>query len=293
MFTPTFQDWPRPNRLLLYALLTTFVLALLVLYLYVMPKWRQYQNYQQTIAEKEAQLAATPWPQEMKLLKLQYENVRERLDGIPGTDQIGLATLTEGILRQATSTFEERILAQFDSPQHFITSVSRIDYQGAYDRFAQELAEQELTLDAAYFGLNEDGQEPVWQMILKLWTAQQICQMAQKNHLSIVGEDGIAALTALPPISYALDEAESMPPYLLEFPARVKLMGRLDDFLCFAQSLSDSVCFLPIRQLEVHTLPPQPPIPGQVNRVDTAVFTIVCSSFLQPRSFESASVRND
>lgn len=289
MFTPTFQDWPRPNRLLLYAVLTMFVLALLVLYLYAMPKWRQFQSYQQSIEAKEAQLAATPWPHEVDLLRRQYKNVREKLDGIPGTDQTGLVAITDGILRQATSTFEERILGQFDSPLHFINSVSRIDYKDAYDRFAQELAEHQVTLDAVHFGLNEDGQEPVWQMILKLWTAQQLCRLAHEHHLTIHSEDGIADLTALPPISYAVDEADAPPPYLLEFPVRLKLEGKLDDFLRFAQSLSSAICFLPIKQLEIHTLPPQPPVLGQVNQVDTAVFTIVCSSFLQPRSFELAS----
>ena len=45
MFTPTFNDWPRRNRLLLYALLAMFAIALMVLYLYVLPKWRQFQDY--------------------------------------------------------------------------------------------------------------------------------------------------------------------------------------------------------------------------------------------------------
>lgn len=283
MFSPTFQDWPRPNRVLFYALLIMFAVALLVLYLYVMPKWHQYQNYQQAIQEKEERLAATPWPQDVRLLQQQYDEVRKKLEGNPETAEVGLVILTDDLLRQATSTFEERILSQFDSPQHFITAVSRIDYKDAYDHFAQELEEQQVILDPTNLGLGEDTQEPVWQMTLKLWTAQQICLIARKHHLTILSEDGIAAIAALPPISYAVDESDATTPYLLEFPVRVKLTGKLEDFLLFTQSLSSSVCFLPLKQLEIQTLPPDPPLPGQVNTVDTAIFNIVCSSFLQPR----------
>ena len=177
MFSPTFQDWPRLNRLMLFALLAVLGTALLVLYLYVMPKWRQHQDYQQAIREKENRLAATPWPQDTELLRHQYRLIREKLDGVPGTDQIGLAKLSEDIIQQATSTFSERILSQFDSARHFINGVSRLDYKDSYDRFAQELAEQQLTIESTRFGLNEDGQDPVWQMILKLWTAQTLCQL--------------------------------------------------------------------------------------------------------------------
>ena len=283
MFSPTFQDWPRLNRLMLFALLAVLGTALLVLYLYVMPKWRQHQDYQQAIREKENRLAATPWPQDTELLRHQYRLIREKLDGVPGTDQIGLAKLSEDIIQQATSTFSERILSQFDSARHFINGVSRLDYKDSYDRFAQELAEQQLTIESTRFGLNEDGQDPVWQMILKLWTAQTLCQLARENHLSILAdEDGNAAITALPPISYALTEKDAPPPYLLEFPVQLRLAGHLEDFLRFAQQLSTPVRFLPLKQLEISTTPPDPPIPGQTNRVDTAVFTIVCSSFFQP-----------
>lgn len=283
MFSPTFNDWPRRNRILLYALLAMFACALLVLYLYVMPKWRHHQRFQQNIREKEHQLAATAWPQDIELLRHQYSLIREKLDGVPGTDQLGLSQLSEDILQQATVTFRERILAQFDSPLHFINAVSRIDYKDAYDRFTQELADQELTLDATKFGVNEDGQEPVWQMTLKLWTAQLLCQLAWENHLALLpSETGAASLGALSPIAYALTENDTPPPYLIEFPVRLRLMGHLKDFLRFAQQLSTPIRFLPLKQLEIRTVPPNPPALGQTNCIDTAIFTIVCSSFFQP-----------
>ncbi|MBQ4479181.1 MAG: hypothetical protein II943_00915 [Victivallales bacterium] len=293
MFSPTFQDWPRPNRLLFYVLLLMFAAALLVLYLYVMPKWHQYQKYQHAIQEKEERLAGTPWPQDVELLRQQYAEVRKKLDGDPETAEIGLVLLTDDILHQATSTFEERILSQFDSPQHFINAVSRIDYKDAYDHFAQELEEQKVTLDPTNLGLGEDTADPVWQMTLKLWTAQQICHIAREHHLAILSEDGIAAINALPPIAYTVEDTDTATPYLLEFPVRVKLKGRLEDFLLFAQSLSTSICFLPLKQLEIQTLPPDPPLPGKVNTVDTAIFNMVCSSFLQPRSSEFDMPIND
>ena len=294
MFSPTFHDWPRLNRLMLFALLAVFITALLVLYLYVMPKWRQHQAYQKAIQEKESRLAATPWPQETDLLGRHYKLIREKLDGVPGTDQLGLVKLSEDIIQQATNTFSERILKQFDSTKHFINGVSRIDYKDAYDRFAQELTEQQLTLESTRFGLNEDGQEPVWQMILKLWTAQMLYQLARENHLTVLAdEEGVAAISALPPIAYAVAENDPPPPYLLEFPIRLRLAGHLDDFLRFAQQLSAPVRFLPLKQLEISTTPPNPPVAGQTNRVDTATFNIVCSSFFQPTPPTSDVLENE
>lgn len=287
MFTPTFNDWPRRNRLLLYALLAMFAIALMVLYLYVLPKWRQFQDYQRAIGEKESRLAATPWPQDLAMLQHQHAMMREKLEGTEDPDQPGLVRLSNDVLLQATATFQERILSQFDSPMHFINGVSRLDYKDACDRFAQELAEQQLTFDATRFGLNEDGQEPVWQMTLKLWTAQLLCQLAREHHLALQAEEDIPALSALPPIAYTASENDPPPPYLLEFPIRLQLAGRLDDFLRFTQQLSTPIRFLPLKQLEITTLPPNPPIPGQTNRVDSCSFNIVCSSFFQPASRET------
>ena len=283
MFEPTFKDLPETNRLLIYILGALVVATLLVLYLYVMPKWQQHQNFQASLQEKEARLAATPWPQDGELLLHHYELVREKLEGISGTDQLGLERLSDDILLQATITFQEKLLSQFDSPAHFISAVSRIDYKDVYDRFAQEIAEQGKSLNPTLLGLNEDGQEPVWQMILKLWTAQMLCELAKQNHLNLQSRDGVAQITCLPPVAYAVAEEDvQQPPYLLEFPVRLTLQGSLQDFLRFAQELSTPIRFLPLKQLEISTLPPNPPIAGQPNRVDQATFTIVCSSFLMP-----------
>ncbi|MBP5301266.1 MAG: hypothetical protein J6Y80_07645 [Victivallales bacterium] len=293
MFAPTFKDLPAVNRLLIYAVMAMLAATLLVLYLYVMPKWHQFQSYQKSLREKEQRLATTPWPQDGELLRHQFEIIREKLDGSEEDGQVGLAQLSEDILQQAAITFQEPILSQFSSPAHFIATVSRIDYKDVYDRFAQELAEEEKSLDPSYFGLQEDGQEPVWQMILKLWTAQLLCKLARQNHLALQEQDGIADVTALPPIAYAVTEEDAQPPYLLEFPVRLRLKGTLQDFLKFTQELSTPIRFLPLKQLEISTLPPDPPLPGQVNRVDQATFVIVCSSFLQPNRSEHDAPSNE
>ena len=277
------SSWPNRNRRLFVVCGVAFVVLVIWNLFFISPLRRNYRDMRNTVRQKEEQLDAAGWPKDEQALIRQLDAASRTLNGDEEQSLQGLTQVTEDIIDLASATFRERIEMNFpDGIVAFMNGVTKIDYKLLYDNVAAEFAKQGVTLDASYFGLTDDSQEPIWRMMFKLWTAEELVGLAAKNHLSIVSDDkGIAQVRALTPICYALTEGEEAEPYLLEFPIRITVEGSSHDLLVFINDLQSDQRFLPVKQISVRTLPPPIPEDGGDVTISLLRSTLTCSAFFK------------
>ncbi len=282
MFHPI-SSWPQRNRRLFVACAVAVAVLVIWNLFFISPLRRNYRNMRNTVRQKEAQLDAAGWPKDEQALIRQLDMAMKTLNGDEEQALQGLTQVTEDIIDLASATFRERIeMSNPDGIVAFMDSVTKIDYKLLYDNVAAEFAKHGVTLDATYFGLADDSQEPIWRMIFKLWTAEELVTLAAKNHLTIVSdENGIAKVRALSPKCYALTDGEDADPYLLEFPVRITVEGASYDLLSFINDLQSEQRFMPVKQISVRTTPPAIPAAGGDVAVATLRSTLTCSSFFK------------
>lgn len=281
MFKPTFHDIPLAHRVCLIAMLAIIALPAVVFFGFVQPEQRSTRNtLRAEIEQMQKRLTSSSWPISRDLLDKRLDEAKCVLNGEPDTSA-GLVSAADAAIAQATGTFRENILEKFPDTLQFINGVTRIDFKDLADRAASYFTAQGIAAPPEILGLNEDNQGPVYQMMFKLWTARRLVRLALECNLKISENENTAEISALPPIAYTTGDQPNTPAYLLEFPVRVVLIGKPEDFLQFVKRLQSEEQFLPLKQLSVNTMPPAPVKSGEENAVETARFTVVCSSFFQ------------
>ena len=292
MFTPEYTDWPVAHRRLLAIVIVTPVILVLLTWLLAAPQWRLYHNAPAECHTSERKIRRLEWPADDALLQTQLDNCTAMLQG--DGDSPGLRTLVEQALRRATGTFMPQILAAYpgssqeDSIQRFVNTASRIDYKFIANQIDQDLRQHDCHLPAAIMTVEENSTPaPTYQMLIHLWTLQKAISLALAQDLQIVcqAETGDAVVSLLPIQSYRLN-AKAPSPYLQEFPVRLTLRGSMAAFLKFTDTLQSDDCFLPLTQLSVISRPPSDVTLGTDSVVQLQEFTIVCTSFFEPRQIE-------
>ena len=279
----SFQDWPRPYRLLLNIIVVTLCIAGL-LAIGMVPGWNRYQEYVAVVKEKELQASYSRWPEDSTVLRKRLDSIRRQLDGEEDGDGgrlKGLRQIAAETIERAAMTFRPRILAGHVSATDFMCNVTRLDYKAIYNAVEAELAEDGLALSPVLLGLSEEeAATPVYQMIYKLWCVQRIGQLARASGLRISpSAEGEASFSSMPPLAYVVDESGEDRPYLLEFTTKVVLRGNLEEFRGFCASLCTDSDFLPLTSLQIATTPPVLTDAGGTAVVDVYDFTITCSAF--------------
>lgn len=277
------SQWPAATRRLLAFCGCMVALLLAGHFLFLAPMRQNYSSLRMRVEEKAKRLDKAGWPKREEALRRQLENAAALLNGDNSQGLPGLEQITEDTLELCTYTFRKRISAHFPGGiAAFMNGVSRIDYKLVYDHFASRLSAEGVELSANAFGLNDELNEPLWRMIFKLWTADELVRLALASHLRIAGdENGFARIHALEPLSYTLSSTPSAQPYLLEFPVQMTLQGTSANFLLFLDSLQSGTRFLSAKELSIHTSPPAVPETGGDVTLDHLDFTIVCSSFFR------------
>lgn len=288
--SPSFQDWPRQHRLLLYLTAATLLLSGLAYYFLLRPRFAILAEAREELHHTEKKLKDSPWPRDAERL----ERTLKSYEAAIGTRKNpGLLQLSENSLQECTSLFSERIADNYENDDNFLSKSSQIEYRDQFDRLVSNLRNRNVFLDGEVFGLNVSTSEPKkYQMMLKLWATELAVDQILKHNLAIVhlpGSDNrtnqmSAQLTALPVKSYILETGDSAP-FLLEIPIRITVAGTMQDFLAFGQSLQTPQLFFPMTQMEITLLPPPPPDQGhQFILAQTIHATIVCSAFYRPSS---------
>lgn len=327
-----FHELPEQHRALLVVMFLLVVAGVLYGMFFLRPQWKAFSELVSEHASVDKKLSDSSWPKDSARLNSLLQSYQQKLVGmkksvkdgdaaVPSlfaadTRDLGLQDKAELVMKHATSMFDQNIINAYGDATNFVTKASQTEYKDLYDRTDSMLQGMRVVLEPSIFGMDESTAEPEkYQMILKLWTVQEVVRRARDNNLRVANDPSLtraglgrpSKISVLPMISYSLDPQDKEP-YLLEFPVRLQVEGTMDNFIKFVQSLQTEECFLPMKQMELLAEQPQPALQilvdpdGTVNRVFktprgevkrptgengllelrniTAV--VVCSSFFRP-----------
>lgn len=286
MFSPEYKDWPVAHRRLLTAALLSPLLLALLAWLYILPKWHQYETILEEYRESQSRSKPLTWPRDAALLDKHLQECQLMLDGT--NEAPGLKSLAGNSITHATSSFNSLIEASYPASERamsmslFAANASRIDYKYLANKIDLELQEVKRRLPSQMHSVDDKQEPSIYQRILHLWTLQAAMRIAIRHNLTLLanGDEMEAAVELLPVQSYVIEAADKEP-YLLEFPVKLAMRGKMDDFLGFVSELQTDILFLPLKQLAIENRPPSEPEGGGDVVIEEQVFTVVCTSFFQ------------
>ncbi|MFA4945807.1 MAG: GspMb/PilO family protein [Lentisphaeria bacterium] len=244
-----------------------------------------------TVHELQNRLAESGYPLDSeRLAKLAEEN-RRRAEA--------LSRQSDEILRQATALFDRRIKTIFETNAKFRSEVSRLDFQDEFTRTEEAFRGRGIHLAEGVSNLSMNSAAPNYQLVLQVWTLKELVDLAAGSGLTIArdplvrvavpGEGGdrpAAKLSVRPMRAYTIHKGGRQP-YLLEFPVRLTVWGRLENLCRFLESLQAGGRFLPVSRLEIQVQA------QSVERGGSPVMeaTFECSSFYRLDEGEAEAAR--
>jgi len=301
--------WPSQHRNLA-AIVGVVLVAFVVAYvLLIRPKQQEVARTRTEMETLQTKLVQKGWPLDSSRLdKLKEEKSKEL---------VRFVKLSDEVLQDATRMFDPKITSLFENADNFRNNVSRLDYKEEFIQAEQHFRDQGVIFGEEVLKLSENSDSPyTYQLVLQLWTLRGLTDLALKYGLKPAvdprvrteGEAGagsapIAKLTVLPMRAY-VSQPNEKEPYLLEFPVRMVLVGRLENLCNFLRALHGPYSlvvppgakpadlpehnFFPVSRLEVHKAMPswgQPP-------ADQIEADIQCSSFYRLRASVPKAVEN-
>jgi hypothetical protein len=262
--------WPR-QHLILFGLTVAGLAVLMAIHLVLVrplaSKVRADRNY---IAATRNTLNKGGWPLDPERLGSLLEMKRLELEGTgkggkTARDVTGMRNKSRLLLREATSTFKDRIQRYFEHTSDFVRDISRLDFQDEYNNLDQKLSGRNIFLAADVLRLGEKTTSPhTYQLVLQVWTVDRLAELAlnaglqfqQVENVVVEDERGAgrrpARIQVQPVRAYASPTGE---PYLFEFPVRLGLTGTPDQVFQFLTSLHGENTFLPVARMEITALP--------------------------------------
>lgn len=271
------------HRLLLGLTVIALVAAGVCYYLLIYPLQSANAGAESEVAKLKQDLRVYGYPlypQILTTLKVQFEHDKrdhyERL---------------MKVYEQCTPVFRER-LADFSSIAGFTHSTSTLDYQEEYTALKSRLEQKGINIDSETLGLslNQISNQP-YQLVAHLWVIEGLAKLAYQHRLDLRAQDAVtredagtgqkrtfvpARITAVPVTTYGAGSGE---PFLEEYPVRLVLRGRVDDFAQFLQHLSGKGNFYVLRRCLVQK--------SGLSTIKSGTFdfqeieaTVTCSAFL-------------
>ena len=298
------RDWPAKHRNLgvLFILLGIGCFAV---FLFVLrPKAQAVENARSEFTEIQGRLRKSGWPLDAERLEKLLDGVQRRLEGpkdTPGpgdvTAAIGIKNKADIVLRDATSMFKPKIEKFFGSTADFMKEASRLDYREEYNQLERRLAGEGIVLAEEVLNLGEGSSSPsTYQLLLQLYTLEAVLDLALESDLRPAKDPNVtvatetnqrgvqaAKLTVLPMRPYFL-RPEDKEPYVLEFPVRMTLRGKLEGVCRFLSRLHANGAFFPVTHFEMKTENPalaRPDSEGNVT-IDRVEIEVECSAFFRP-----------
>ena len=288
MFKPSYKDWPKGYRKLLHYTIILLVVSLAALWLGLYPSWRSLENLREKNEEKRAKLEKSGVQLNPDMLKKHIEECNDILNGTQ--DASGLVKTADETLNKATATFRNEIHNSYPSDEphglspedQFVYNSTRIDYKDLSDRIKSEFKERNIIISEKRF--EADTAEPVFHLMLKLWTIRILLRNALASSLSVdADENGEAKISAIRTLAYSIGN-DNAKPYLLEFPVTIHLTGTMENFLKFVDSLHEHDLYLPIKNIRVNSEPPKELPPGAKLDISQLHFRVTCSAFFPASS---------
>ena len=195
--------------------------------------------------------------------------------------------------------FKERIEI-YDTVDSFRRSITRFDFQEAYARISDELADEQVYLKGEVLGLSEDSSAKYdYHLLTHIWAVRDLALLVRRHQLEVgdanlikpikldneenpIEEDQRrwqwethhppANITVLPVKRFAAQKDAE--PFLEEFPVKITVRGKLRDYCNMLADLTEGRTFLPVDTSEVRKTGLDNP------RSDTVEGTLVVSAFL-------------
>ena len=320
-----FKDWPSQHRNLLLIVLFIVIACAAATYIRLYPLWVEYTELRDEKESIEAKLLKSEWPKEPGRLNGYLQNFTKRLEGTEKNKRSkaktndkandkdkdkdngdvadnenekdkGLVAETAEVIKNATSMFNKRIDNEYESTAVVIQKASQTDYKDQFNTLDNYLEGKGINIDNTVFGMSETTTEPLkYQMLLKLWTVKEIVDCAIDAKMIVINRPSpsgqgkrVGMITVKPMQSYYIN-ANDAEPYLLEFPVYIELIGTLENFSKFTDSLFSEGRFLAMSQIELTANPPSlrnPPKPNKDGDIYSKIITarITCSSFFLPQT---------
>ena len=295
MFKPNYKDLPNRHKKLLHLTAAALFVMLVIMWFVIYPRLKWRTAFQEEISAERTRLRKSGVPLDAQMLNA---HIRECIDSLEDTNgSKGLVSISNETIERATRTFDDDIREAYpptdssSSMELFYNNSTRIDYKDLFDRISSEFKEYDISISQKTFEPDEDNSEPVFQLMLKLWTTRYLVRAAVKNNLTIhKDEDGLAQIHAMRTTAYTLSANEK--PYLLEFPIVMRFNGTMDNFLSFMKAIQNDNLFLPMKTISVNSKPPADFPPGESRNITELSFRITCSSFFKTQQEKVVKTAN-
>lgn len=290
--------WPKEHRILAVLTSVALVAFAAVYVILIRPRQREVAQAQAQFDELHQRLRQSGWPLDSSRLASLSEAAAKQ--------QQQIVRRSDDLLAQVTSMFDPRINAIFGDADTFRNSVSRLDYKEDFIQTEQHFAGRDVVFAEDVLRLSENSDSPyTYQLMLQLWTLTAVTDLALRHDLHPVKDRGVrvepdpagggsyvnaSRLTVLPMRAYVAT-VDDKQPYLLEFPVRLVLRGKLEDLCRFltdlhgnyslavpeGQTAAPTANFFPVSRLEIRKVVPY--AAGQ----DTVEADVECSAFYRLR----------
>ena len=259
---------------------------ILAWYFLLLPRQEEVRAMRDEQLDLQKKLGDSGWPLES-----------ERIKGMLAERSKNAETFSrkaDDVFRQATSMFDKSIQERYESFQHFRADVSRLDYQEDFIQIEGQLRSRGIVFGDT-LNLKENSDSPyTYQLLLQLWTLRECVTLAWDNGLNIArdmqppvgaGSAGefraplASRLSVLPVRAYYLTKTDK-DPYMLEFPVRLTVTGRIEQLFSYLAALQAGGRFLPVSKIELLKQPPRRDAAagGMTDRIEV---TLECSSFIR------------
>ncbi|MBQ7651497.1 MAG: hypothetical protein IJS15_11095 [Victivallales bacterium] len=284
MFKTNYKDLPNRHKKLLHFTAAALFVMLILMWFVIYPRLKWRASFQEEILIERAKLKKSGVPLDARMLN---DHIRECIDSLEDTGKSkGLVSISNDIIERATRTFDDDIRETYpktessSSMELFYNNSTRIDYKDLYDRITSEFKEYDISISQKTLEPDEDNSEPVFQLMLKLWTMRYLVRAAVKNNLLMdKDEEGFSRINAMRTTAYTLSPNDM--PYLLEFPIVLRFSGTMENFLSFIKSLQNDNLFIPMKTILVNSRPPSDFPPGESRDITGLSFRVTCSSFFK------------
>ncbi|MFT5128186.1 MAG: hypothetical protein ACI8W8_001795 [Rhodothermales bacterium] len=282
---------PPTHKKTLTAGLGVFAICALIYFVAVHPMKLKADRMKAEIKERESELRIAGFP----LMPSKLQDINNSMLAL----KTGTHQNFDRVYDMSMAGFKERIEI-YDTVDSFRRSITRFDFQEAYARISDELADEQVYLNGEVLGLSAGSSAKYdYHLLTHLWVVRDLALLVRRHELE-VGDGNLikpvdiraeesaleedqrrwqwethhppANLSIMPVKRYATKDGAD--PFLEEFPVRIVVRGTLRNYCNMLADLTEGGTFLPVDTSEVRKVGLDNP------RSDSIEGTLVVSAFL-------------
>lgn len=283
------KDWLKIHQILFVLLIFLILAQCLCAFFILKAHKEELAEVEDDLATMHSRLRKVDMPLDADKLESFLNTLKKELEGKAGGDSKSLRRLGNDAFSRAGATFSEQIEKGYGSVADFIKNVSKLDYQSEYNRILTELKEKKVLLSPDVLTLKEEMPTPYnYQPLIQIWSVEKIVNACLESGIAICSvesggrkKSNVAQVSVLPMKAYFVS-ADSLRPYLLEFPVSISVEGSIEQCYALLDSLNTDKLFIPPTAFELYALPPSGVAGGDDGFLKSGVIRmkLVCSAFV-------------